>query len=194
VLLNYEQIRTDGGTQPRAELQKDVMEDYAELMRAGVKFPPLVVFDDDETYWLADGFHRLGAGRMACPDKPIEVEVIQGTQQEAQWYSFGTNKTHGLRRTRQDVARAVRAALLHPQSGRLSDAAIADHVGVHRETVLKYRHQVEAHLSKTDKSKRAAGRSQLSKTGKSAFRTGRDGRTINTARIGRSPRQRPATR
>ena len=69
MLLNYEQIRMDGGTQPLAELQKEVMEDYAELMRAGVKFPPIVVFHDGDNYWLADGFHRMGAALRAFPDK-----------------------------------------------------------------------------------------------------------------------------
>lgn len=39
--LNYEQIRTDGGTQPRSQLLIEVMEDYAEQMRAGVEFPPI---------------------------------------------------------------------------------------------------------------------------------------------------------
>lgn len=58
-------IRLDGGTQPRAELREDVIEDYAEAMRAGAVFPPVVVYFDGEAYWLADGFHRVKAARGA---------------------------------------------------------------------------------------------------------------------------------
>jgi hypothetical protein len=137
--LNLEQIRMDGGTQPRSELLIEVMEDYAEQMLAGVEFPPIVVFFDGKDYWLADGFHRMGAALRARPDKPIEAEVIQGTQSEAQWYSLGANKLHGLRRTRPDRTRAIQAALQHPQGARRSDREIAEHIGVSPTTVAKYR-------------------------------------------------------
>jgi hypothetical protein len=53
VKLNLEQIRTDGGTQPRATLRSDVIEDYAEQMRAGEDFDPVDVFFDGTHYWLA---------------------------------------------------------------------------------------------------------------------------------------------
>ena len=59
--LKPSQIRQDGGTQPRAEIWQDVVDDYAEQMTAGATFPPIVVFYDGTHYWLADGFHRLAA-------------------------------------------------------------------------------------------------------------------------------------
>ncbi len=184
--LEVVKIRIDGGTQPRAELQVEVMDEYAEQMRAGAEFPPVTVFFDGKDYWLADGFHRLGAHLRAFGDNTsIDADVIQGTQSDAQWYSLSVNKTHGLRRTNEDKIRAVKAALAHEKNKCLSDAAIADHVGVHRETVLKYRHETEAHLSKTDKSDTPELTSHLSKTDKSTHRTGRDGRTISTAKIGK---------
>jgi hypothetical protein len=58
-------IRLDGGTQPRAVLDFEAIEDYAEAMGAGMKFPPVVVFYDGENYWLADGFHRVKAAYAA---------------------------------------------------------------------------------------------------------------------------------
>lgn len=211
MLLNYEQIRMDGGTQPRAELQKEVMEDYADLMRSGVKFPPLVVFHDGENYWLADGFHRIGAALRAFPSDPIEAEVIQGTMQEAQWYSFGVNKTHGLRRTREDLKRAIKAALKHAEAAGRSDRELAEHVGVDHKTVAKYRPEVTLESGKsaqktagfdgrtyltgeipqssgqagTDRKSSRAAQSQHPTEGP-RLRTGRDGRTINTAKIGRA--------
>ena len=142
--LNYEQIRIDGGTQPRAELLIEVMEDYAEQMRDGVEFPPITVFFDGKEYWLADGFHRFGAALRARPGDAIEADVIQGTQADAQWYSFSVNKTHGLRRTNEDKERAVRAALKHSKASHLSNVQIAQHCGVDEKTVRKYRSEAGA--------------------------------------------------
>jgi hypothetical protein len=90
--LDPKTIRVDGGTQPRAELLIEVMEDYAEQMRGGVEFPPITVFFDGKDYWLVDGFHRLGAHQRVRPNAAIEAEVIQGTQSEAQWYSLGAKQ------------------------------------------------------------------------------------------------------
>ena len=197
--LNYEQIRIDGGTQPRVELLIEVMEEYAEQMRAGVEFPPITVFFDGKEYWLADGFHRFGAALRARPGDPIEVEVIQGTQTDAQWYSYGVNKAHGVRRTNPDKERAVRAALKHPKSAGLSNCQIAEHCGVDEKTVRKYRRQPGA-TSEIPKSADTSsvtsrepkpdppGRASTVEGGPRR-RTGRDGRTINTANIGKNRRR-----
>jgi hypothetical protein len=170
VKLKPEQIRLDGGTQPRAVLNTEVMEEYAGLMRAGVEFPPVVVYHDGQDYWLVDGFHRVGAALKAFPSRQIEAEVHQGTLQDAQWASYGVNKKHGLRRTNGDKERAVRAALRAKTD--LSDSAIAEHVGVHINTVVKYRSEIAKTVTYTN----------------CVSRTGRDGRTINTARIGKHKR------
>jgi len=209
VKLNYEQIRMDGGTQPRSQLLIEVMEDYAEQMRAGVEFPPLTVFFDGKEYWLADGFHRLGAALRARPADPIEAEVIQGTQTEAQWYSFGVNKTHGLRRTRGDRVRAIQAALRHPEGAGKSNYEIAEHCGVSEITVRRYRQQLEptttmsqssgqAGEDRKDRPAEARADHELlpwerpaTRPAASRPRTGRDGRTINTAKIGKGKHKSP---
>lgn len=142
--LALDRIRLDGGTQPRAEVRIDIVEEYAEEMRQGAVFPPVVVFFDGTEYWLADGFHRLAAALRARPSEPLETEVIQGTQSDAQWYSFSVNQTHGLRRTNEDKARAVKAALQHPRGASQSDREIGSHVGVTHPTVAKYRSELAA--------------------------------------------------
>ncbi|RIK74362.1 MAG: hypothetical protein DCC68_23265 [Planctomycetota bacterium] len=166
--LNLNQIRLDGGTQPRAEIRFAVVDEYAELMRDGVEFPPVVVFHDGTDYWLADGFHRVAAAKRARPDQPIDVEIHQGTQSDAQWYSYGVNTTHGLRRTNEDKRRAVMAALSHTEGAKLSDVKIAEHCGVSHTFVAKLRGELSATCNGC----------------KSPHRTGRDGRKINTAKIG----------
>jgi transposase-like protein len=169
MLLNLEQIRIDGGTQPRAVLQQDVILEYRERMEQGANFPPPTVFFDGQEYWLADGFHRFAAILRAFPAQPLECDVRQGTLQDAQWFSYSANQSHGLRRTNEDKQRAVRAALAHCQAANLSNCQIAKHCGVDEGTVRKYREPMQT----------------TSEVPKSTPRTGRDGRTINTTNIGK---------
>ena len=168
-----ERLRTDGGTQPRAAIHLETCQEYAEAMQTGEQFPAGEVYFDGEHYWLADGFHRLFAHRKARPGEPIECIVYQGTLEDAQWHSYGVNKTHGLRRTNRDKERAVRAALSHAKGPALSDRQISEHVGVHYNTVVKYRQKLQGAGTITN----------------CDSRTGRDGRTIETANIGRKPRR-----
>lgn len=135
--LLISQIRTDGATQPRAELNYEVIEEYSQAMRAGIVFPSVIVFYDGSDYWLADGFHRVKAASGAELDR-IPVDIRQGTREQAQWFSFGVNKEHGLRRTNADKQRSVLAAMAHPLSTGLSNREIARHVGV-EETMVRAR-------------------------------------------------------
>jgi hypothetical protein len=167
--LPISSIRLDGGTQPRAAIHAQTVSDYMKDMASGAEFPPVDVFYDGSNYWLADGFHRIMAAEKSGRDE-IACQVHQGTQQDAQWYSFGANKGNGLRRTNQDKQRAVKAALQHPGGADLSDGQIASHVGVSDQMVRNYRRRMEA----------------TPKVLKSAKRKGRDGRTINVAKIGRT--------
>jgi len=143
VRLPITEIRLDGGTQPRSALDFTAIDDYAEAMAAGVKFPPVVVFHDGAHYWLADGFHRLKAA-FASGFDAIDCELRQGTLEDAQWYSFSANKANGLRRTNEDKQRAVKSALLHPRAAEMSNSAIARHVGVDEATVRNWRTRLAA--------------------------------------------------
>jgi len=175
--LVLEKIRLDGGTQPRAELRLDTISDYAEAMKGGAQFPPVVAFYDGTDYWLADGFHRLRAWKQTFPDEAIETDLRQGTRSDAQWYSYGANKEHdtaGTRRTTHDIGRAVLAALQHPRSASLSNELIAQHVGCSEKTVDRYAKKIRDSTRDTVPSQRPLQRK------------GKDGRTINTANIGKN--------
>jgi uncharacterized protein (DUF1015 family) len=110
--LRIDIIRTDGGTQSRAKLDESVIEEYAEAMENKAKFPAIVVFNDGIDHWLAHGFHRIAAAEKVSLTR-IEAEVHPGSLADAQWYSFGVNKTHGLRRSNEDKQAAVKGALEH---------------------------------------------------------------------------------
>jgi len=166
--LPIDSLSLIGDTQPRAEIDQDVVAEYAELMEAGAKFPPIVVFTDGATYWVADGFHRYWAIRRLKREK-IDCEVHQGTVEDARWYSYSANQTHGLRRSNEDKRKAVLAALRHPKGAKLSDGKLAEHVGVSQPFVSKVRRESETTQNNFE----------------SPTRTGRDGRTIDTANIGR---------
>jgi hypothetical protein len=63
--IPIEKISTEG-TQTRAELMNQtVIDEYAEAYKEGIELPPIeVYFDQDQDfYWLADGFHRLRAAQ-----------------------------------------------------------------------------------------------------------------------------------
>jgi transposase-like protein len=172
-LIDLAKIRLNGGTQPRVEIDDELVIEYANAMADRVAFPPVVVFYDGTDYWLADGFHRVKAARHRLL-KQIECDVRQGTQQDAQWFSFGANQAHGLRRTPEDKQRAIRQALSHPNGQGLSDREIARHIGCGHSWVSKIRETMTVH----------SGQSQT-------LRTGADGRTINTANIGSARKQEP---
>lgn len=171
--LPIKSIRLDGGTQSRDELNEDVIRDYADMLADGIEFPPLLVVHDGSHYWLVDGFHRRFAAVKAKLDK-FKCIVVTGTREDARWMSYGANIDHGLQRTNEDKAKSVVAALKHPKGLKLSDHKIAEHVGVSVPTVGKYRKQVGPTV----------------KVLQSSERTGRDGRTINTANIGKKLEQR----
>ena len=66
-LIDLEEIRMDGETQPRQEIDGDTVEAYADLLDAGVELPAVDVFFDGADNWLADGFHRWHASRKHAP-------------------------------------------------------------------------------------------------------------------------------
>jgi hypothetical protein len=141
--LKIDDIRRDGGTQPRASIDYQAVQDYADAMRDGAKFPPVVVFYDGSQYWLADGFHRVEAALLEGREE-VAADIHQGTVEDAQWFSFGANKTNGIRRDNRDKQRAIQTALKHPKSQGLSDREIARHLGVHHDTVSEWRKRLEA--------------------------------------------------
>jgi ParB-like chromosome segregation protein Spo0J len=127
--LNLNAIRIDGGTQPREQINMEVVGDYAEAVKVGIEFPPVIVFHDGAENWLADGFHRWHAHKQAGKVS-IEAEVRAGTLLDAKLLAVGANGDHGLRRSNEDKRRAVQMVLDEPAWKDWSDRKIAEACGV----------------------------------------------------------------
>ncbi len=157
-------IILDGGTQPRQEMDNKVIQEYAEAMGRGDTFLKVIVFTDGDKYWLADGFHRVYAYKQRNQTE-IDVDLRQGTLEDAQWYSFSANKANGLHRSNEDKQRAVRAALAHPKAAGKSGREIAEHCGVGEKMIRKYKDDPTAALPQSN------------------LVTGRDGRTYDVTKL-----------
>lgn len=135
-------VRINGGTQSRVELNQATIAEYAETIRSGIDLPPVVVFFDGVSFWLADGFHRFNA-HMDAGAIEIGAQIHTGTQRDAILYSVGANAAHGLRRTNEDKRKAVATLLADAEWSAWSDREIARQCGVSNMLVADVR---KAHL------------------------------------------------
>lgn len=141
--LLLEQIRMDGGTQSRAQLDWVAIDEYAGAMREGASFPPIVVFCDGTDYWLADGFHRVQSAEKAGLGE-LAADVRQGTKRDAILYSVSANSDHGVRRTNRDKRQAVDMLLKDEEWAEWGDPKIAIQCGVANSFVWRMRQVVNA--------------------------------------------------
>jgi hypothetical protein len=147
--VNLATIRVDGGTQPRAEIDHELVDEYAELFRDGQTFPPIVVFFDGTDRWLADGFHRYYAAQVANLTT-LPAEVHRGSRRDAILHSAGSNSTHGKRRTNADKRRAVEILLTDAEWGQWSDREIARQCGVGHTLVSDMRKEKRVAVADSD--------------------------------------------
>lgn len=124
--LPLERLRRDGGTQLRERMSGEVMVEYAEAIGRGDEFPPVVVFDDGESLWLADGFHRYDAHKMQRRDEML-CEIKEGCRKDAILYSAKANRTHGFRETQADREKKVATLVLEfPEATQQDLASMCD--------------------------------------------------------------------
>ena len=138
--LTLDEIRRDGGTQPRAAINLQHVKLLEEQMEDGQQLEPVIVFYDGESYWLADGFHRWHAHRNR-EEEVIACVIHQGSRRDAVLYSVGANSDHkpALPRSREDKRRAVMTLLTDSEWKEWSDREIALRCKVDHKTVGKIR-------------------------------------------------------
>lgn len=143
-------ISLDQATQARCETSQAVAEEYADAMKAGTKFPPVVIFRDSAgALRIGDGFTRATAAKLAGL-QTIEAEIRDGGRREALEHSIRANAVHGQRFTNADKRRAVSLMLDDDEWTQLSDREIGRRSGVSDRLVNKLRAERSANRSHPD--------------------------------------------
>lgn len=152
--ITLEQIDIHGGTQTRVRTNEEAIDSYAEEMNNGTIFPPITLYFDGATYWLADGFHRyLAAKRIGVP--AILSEVREGGRIDALRHALGANATNGVYRTNADKRNAA-AIALEEWSG-YANTVLAEICRVSPELVRNCRKELEQ-SGRIEKPERVTGR------------------------------------
>lgn len=138
--LALDALRLDNEIQPRVELNRFTVQDYAEQKTLGVQFPPVVVFEDGNDLWLADGYHRAAAAKKAGRNE-IEAQIRPGTKDDAMRYACSANTKHGLRMNNADKRRVtdriIQLEQAKPEEAQLAQREIAALCGVTQAFVSK---------------------------------------------------------
>ena len=145
MIIKISKIILDAKAQPRTELNSEIIQEYAQTWKDGsTRFPPIVVYCNEvnfelaDNYWLADGWHRVNAAKVAGV-KEIEADVRTGTLRDAILFSVSANAKHGMRRTNADKRRAVMTILEDSDWSLSSDNAISKLCGVSQNFVSELR-------------------------------------------------------
>lgn len=136
--MKLSQIKVDSGLQMRAQMSQETIDDYAEALREGAKFPPIVLFHDGTQYHLADGWNRYFAHKKAGFEI-IDADVREGTRRDAIYYALSANAKNGQRRTVADKRKAVMTMLDDMEWSEKSDREIALACAVSNVFVSKLR-------------------------------------------------------
>jgi hypothetical protein len=88
--------------QPRAEINKEIVEQYAKAMIMGSRFPPVIVFQTTSIsctfhrdYYLSDGYHRMAAREIVI-DEHYRGQRWKFDGFIARIYTYGIGKDPAL--------------------------------------------------------------------------------------------------
>jgi hypothetical protein len=187
--LELSKIFIDHSINIRDGLDDETIETYMEIFD---QLPSVIVFkltgmpsEISDTvlkgqgmYLLADGFHRVAAARKLGKTE-IEVDIREGTREDAEEWALLANLRHGKPLTRAERKKAVeRMLMLHPER---ANVWIAEDMGVSEHTVKKYRDDLEsgsqiAIVSKPDNTEKLVGKESGSEFPIVTEFIGRDGK------------------
>ena len=141
----------DLSLQTRAGTDAETINNYAEAMADGAQFPDVTVFTDGETYWLADGFHRVMAAK-SNGKTAISADVRKGTADDAVVFGGTANNKQGKRPTRADVQHFMQMVWERREAifgGTPTGGNMAEKCGVSRHTGEAFVREKLADMSKT---------------------------------------------
>ena len=128
-------IRLEWEAQPRDAIIQEVLADYLDKIRRGVRFPAIEVYQDGEWFYVADGFHRTEA-TIRSEHTEIDATVRPGGLAAAIVASCAANQRNGAHRTNADKQRALERMLrYYGDDPAWTDRRIGRHCGVDHKTV-----------------------------------------------------------
>ena len=177
--INIAAVKLDPRTQVRMSVNDERVELYADNMKDGEAFPPIVVFQVEGEYVLSSGYHRLYAAKKNGYAS-IEAEVHTGSMDDAILYSLGANARHGLSLSKEEIRRGIRIILQHPEWKEMSQSQIAKHINTSQMTVSRIKAEMREEGFEFDE-----GRKKFIKGGKEM--------AMETKRIGKQKKEKPPT-
>lgn len=137
--MKLSQLTLHPELQMREELDQSVVDEYAKAMLDGDKFPPIIVFNDGEKNYVAEGNTRCAAAKQAGLEI-IDADVQMGTFEDAFDYAFvHANHDNGQRYKPNDKRRAIAKAFTRDRYVKKSDREIARIYKVSNSFVSKMR-------------------------------------------------------
>lgn len=95
--------------QVRAKTDPGIVKQYAQAMRGGDEFPPIVVAEWKGALLLLDGRHRVAALTMNGERQALAESLEVASLQDAKWYAAVANLKHGHRLKRGEFRGVFRA-------------------------------------------------------------------------------------
>ncbi|HEY9823826.1 MAG TPA: ParB/RepB/Spo0J family partition protein [Stenomitos sp.] len=136
MLLDIGHITADPGIQPRSRLIPNVVTHFREILNSGAVLDPVSVFNDGNTLWLSDGYHRLEATRQAG-FRTINAKIFEGTKRDAILFAIERNANHGSRLTLAERKTAATMLILDHEWQTWSSRKIGRWCGLDHKTVEK---------------------------------------------------------
>lgn len=123
--MKLSQIKLDPKLMMRVELNQDIIDEYAQSMLDGDKFPPVIIFNDGDNNYLVEGFKRYYANKKNGLEI-IDADVRMGTYDDAFDYALTVaNRIHGERYTQKDKRYQLNMALDMPRYAAKSDRELS---------------------------------------------------------------------
>lgn len=140
-------ILIDEAIQARvAGLDIEKVESYAVILAESGEFPPVDVFrdnEDDEQFYLADGFHRLAAARRAGV-QAIKAAIRYGGRDAAVEWAEEANLAHGKALSAADKRNIFERRIKRGHEwANLSDREVSRLLGVAHTTIGRWRSEIE---------------------------------------------------
>ena len=137
--MKLSQITLDPKLMMRVSLNQEIVDEYAQSMLDGDKFPPVVIFNDGDNNYLVDGFKRYHAHKKNGLEI-IDADTRMGTYDDAFDYAFEkANRDNGDRYTPEDKRYQLLMAFEKPKYASKSDRELSRILKVSNTFVGKYR-------------------------------------------------------